>query len=371
MPNAVAERAKAVSAERAQGASLRVVPIVGPSHEHPRYELLRPETFNAVKVTEISESGSVPTLHVENALDVRVFLMDGQELIGAKQNRILNTDVIVPAHGKLDIPVSCVEQGRWRPVSGQFHHGKSSHHALRRAKAARVHDSLKKGQGHDANQHEVWNEVAACLSMASAESPTSALSDAYAQRETELSTFRSSISMPEEAVGVAVFHGGKFQGLDLFDRHATLKYFWESLMDSYAIDFLSAPVDPSEPNQSGEGDTIRRHLDRAVSGRWENFPSPGEGADWRAGGRAAHRRRADLGGESGHPPATVPEAAGKPPAADAQLSPAHPPPLRLPATGQLTKSGVKGDTKAPGQPWPGAFFIAGCLPDRSNLRYFT
>jgi hypothetical protein len=89
--------------------------------------------------------------------------------------------------------------------------------------AARVHDSLKEGRGHDANQGAVWNEVAACLSMSAAESPS-----AYAKRDHELTEFRGSLRMPETAVGVAVFHGGRFQGLDLFDRHSTLKYFWES-----------------------------------------------------------------------------------------------------------------------------------------------
>ncbi|MBA3753651.1 MAG: hypothetical protein H0X01_05845 [Nitrospira sp.] len=69
MPNAIAERARAVAADRVQGQTLRVVPILGPSHEEPPYELLRPETFNFVKVTEISEAGSVPTLHAENAMD--------------------------------------------------------------------------------------------------------------------------------------------------------------------------------------------------------------------------------------------------------------------------------------------------------------
>jgi hypothetical protein len=154
---------------------------------------------------------------------------------------------------------------------------------MRRAKAARVHDSLKEGRGHDANQGEVWNEVAACLSMSAAESPTHALSDSYAKRDHELTEFRSTLRMPEEAVGVAVFHGGKFQGLDLFDRHSTLKYFWASLIDSYAIDFLSAPMDPAAPSQSAEGNLIRQHLERAVNGLWENFPSPGEGSDWRLG----------------------------------------------------------------------------------------
>jgi hypothetical protein len=281
MVHAVAERARVVSADAVQGEKLRVVAILGPSSGEPAYELLRPETIGGVKVTEVSASGSVPTLHVENTLDVRVFLLDGQELVGAKQNRILNTDVMVPARSKLDIPVSCVEQGRWRHVSPHFVHGHSSSHSLRRSKSASVHQSLKSGSGHTADQGEVWHEVAECLDRSAVSSSTQALSDAYAQREKELTAFRQSLRMPAEAVGVAVFHGGKFQGLDLFDRHSTLEYFWESLLDSYSIDLLSAPVDPAAPGESAEDQAIRRHLDRAVAGQWQQFASPGEGADWR------------------------------------------------------------------------------------------
>jgi hypothetical protein len=281
MPNAVAERARVVSADVVQGEKIRVVPILGPSANEPAYELLRPETIAGVKVTEVSESGSVPTLHVENTLDVRVFLMDGQELVGAKQNRILNADVMVPAKTKLAIPVSCVEQGRWRHVSPHFVHGKSSSHHLRHAKSASVHAALKSGAGHRADQGEVWEQVEMCLERSAASSSTHALSDAYTQREQELSAFRQTLRMPAEAVGLAVFHGGKFQGLDLFDRHSTLQYFWESLLDSYSIDLLAEPVDPNAPSASAEDQTIRQHLDRAVAAKWEQFASPGEGADWR------------------------------------------------------------------------------------------
>ena len=61
----------------------------------------------------------MPELVVENPLDERVLLYDGEELVGAKQNRILNVSVLVEAKSTLTIPVSCVEQGRWsRDVAG-------------------------------------------------------------------------------------------------------------------------------------------------------------------------------------------------------------------------------------------------------------
>ncbi len=280
MPEAIIHRARTVSADHSQGQKLKFVPILGRSHDQPPYELLRQETLASVVITEISQSGSVPELQVENKLDVRVFLMDGQELVGAKQNRILNTDVLVPAQATLKIPVSCVEQGRWSHASPSFSSGRSASHRTRSAKLSRVHQNLKSDGRHDADQGAVWNEVAQSLEASGSSSPTSALSDAYAKRETDLRAFRGSLQLPTDAVGVAVLHGGKFQGLDLFDRHTTLQYFWESLVDSYAIDLLAAPVDPAQPG-SDEGQVIRAVLDRAIAGKWEGFNPPGDGKEWR------------------------------------------------------------------------------------------
>src|SRR6185436_14593807 len=42
-----------------------------------------------LRITETSDSGSVPELFVENTTDSSVLLYDGEELVGAKQNRIL------------------------------------------------------------------------------------------------------------------------------------------------------------------------------------------------------------------------------------------------------------------------------------------
>ncbi len=64
------------------------------------------------RITEVSDKGAVPELGVTNPLGERVLLYDGEELVGAKQNRILNVTVLVDAESSLLIPVSCVEAGR-------------------------------------------------------------------------------------------------------------------------------------------------------------------------------------------------------------------------------------------------------------------
>jgi hypothetical protein len=126
--------------------------------------------------------------------------------------------------------------------------------------------------------------VKSSLQASACESPTMAINDAYAKRQTELESCRRELRLPLEAVGVAVFQGPRLCGIDLFDRHETLAYFWDSLLDSYMIDLLGEPFDPAESGQSGDDSDARQvtaALERAAAGRWEPFDSPGEGSDWR------------------------------------------------------------------------------------------
>ncbi len=58
-------------------------------------------------ITEVSASGSVPELRFVNSGEKRVFLLDGEQVVGAKQDRIFNVSIIAPAGKTIVIPVSC------------------------------------------------------------------------------------------------------------------------------------------------------------------------------------------------------------------------------------------------------------------------
>jgi hypothetical protein len=88
------------------------------------------------RLAEVSEASSVPFLQVANGADRPLLLLNGEELIGAKQNRILNTTVLMGAHTEVTIPVSCVEQGRWGYRGRQFRPGDASLYASLRARKA-------------------------------------------------------------------------------------------------------------------------------------------------------------------------------------------------------------------------------------------
>lgn len=278
MNTAIAQRTHAVRPASPQGRSaLTVLPVLGPSTAEPEYRLLEGEALRAVRIEEVSAAGSVPELRVVNELDARVYLMDGQELVGAKQNRILNTDVLVPAKASLTIPVSCVEAGRWHYATPNFVPGKSANYRVRSRKLGRVHDSLQREARHDADQGAVWDEVAHSIAASSTTSASHALHDAYVHREQDLASFRRELRLPDDAVGLAVFRGGRFLGLDLFDRHSTLVYFWESLIDSYTIDWLLQPVDAADA--ATQASPVDAMLQRAADAAWEPFTAPGEGRE--------------------------------------------------------------------------------------------
>lgn len=77
------------------------------------YSLLAQAVETGTAVVEEIGSGSVPGLRIRNNGEKPVLLVDGEHLVGVKQNRVLNATILVPEKTALDIPVSCVEAGRW------------------------------------------------------------------------------------------------------------------------------------------------------------------------------------------------------------------------------------------------------------------
>lgn len=97
------------------------VPLYHTAAETLAYRTLAEALQNGViVVTEVNAGGSVPDLKVVNNADLPILLLDGEELKGAKQNRVLNASVLLDAHSETIIPVSCTEAGRWAYTSETF-----------------------------------------------------------------------------------------------------------------------------------------------------------------------------------------------------------------------------------------------------------
>jgi hypothetical protein len=59
--------------------------------------------------------------------------MEGEDVVGAKQNRTINLSILVPAQAEVIAPVTCVEAGRWHARSAQFASSSRTHFTEARA----------------------------------------------------------------------------------------------------------------------------------------------------------------------------------------------------------------------------------------------
>jgi hypothetical protein len=232
-----------------------------------------------VTVEEIGESASVPNLIVDNRADRLVLFLEGQELRGAKQNRVLNASVLIGPASKTTIPVSCVEQGRWRYNSRHF--GVSGSHAsskLRHILKKSVYRSVRMGQGHRSDQAEVWNEVGRQMASLGLQSATAAMADTYAAHENRMAEFKNRLQYVEDAAGIAVAVGGKFVSLDLFDKPQTCGKVWDRLLTGVVLDALEDSQTNDKPNSDGVSELLT-----ALRGAgWQSSPSVGAGEEFRA-----------------------------------------------------------------------------------------
>jgi hypothetical protein len=237
-------------------------------------------------VTEVSEGGSVPELKFINEAGQPVFLLDGEELVGAKQNRVLNLSILVPAGKTLIIPVTCVERGRWHHRSREFSSAARAHYAEGRArKMSQVSFSMKsRGQRHS-DQGAVWSELDDKFGRLAASSPTSAMSDIYEQYTAKLEDYVSSFAPSEDQVGTLFAIDGRIVGFDLFDCADTLRKLFPKLIRSYALDALDASLAKETETKAPSADDAAEFLNVVARAKLETFPAIGEGEDLRLSAR--------------------------------------------------------------------------------------
>ncbi len=263
---------------------LTLFPVFGGNRPEPGYETLDVALEQEhARVVEVSDEGEVPALLFDNFGKQRVLLVDGDELVGAKQNRIINLTILVAAHSKIDIPVSCVEAGRWSYRSREFKSGKRSMYARARAsKTAHVSACMASSGKRRSDQSAVWDDIEGMASALNVRSATRSMLDIYDDYEEDLEAYQSAFKARDEQVGAVFAVDGKVQGLELFDSSTTFAHYLERLVSSYALGSLrNEATHDAVPPASVEG--FIEGLKRAKT---RQFEALGEGEDVRLSGDA-------------------------------------------------------------------------------------
>ena len=261
--------------------SLSVFPLFADSYSDVEYRLSSAALADqSLLIEEVSRGGSVPELLVKNKSDVRVLFLEGEELIGAKQNRILNTSVLVGARSKIKIPVSCVEQGRWDYKSRYLDTSQShSPVKLRSTLKASVSQSLKANRGHRSDQQKVWREVTHLQTLHGVESETLALSDTFDVYGLQIALYREHLKYASPATGLVVAIGEKLVSYDLFDKPATCQLVWDRLISGAVLDALE---NRHTACHHASGSDVQQLLTSIADLAWEQTIAVGEGEEFRA-----------------------------------------------------------------------------------------
>lgn len=235
----------------------------------------------SVRVTE-RPSASVPELLVQNTGPTLVLILDGEEIIGGLQNRVVNTTFLVGAKTEVVLPVTCVERGRWQRTSAAFRSGESTYYHLRRSKHQQVTASLRLSGKPVANQQEVWAEVAERETSTGSRSLTGAMHEIYRTRAPDLGEYEAAFSYAVGAIGLLVALNGQVAGGDVFDQAGPAQALWPKLVRSYALDALEG-----EPGRVVSREDALELLGRLRRARAEVYPSLALGEEVRLEGERA------------------------------------------------------------------------------------
>jgi len=216
-----------------------------------------------------------------------IFILDGEELVGAKQNRVVNLTILVPAHAELTIPVSCVESGRWRARSRAFSAAPRTQYAAGRMKRmSQVTASMLMSGDRRSDQSEVWADIAEKSARMSAPSPTGAMEEIFSRHSDFTERAVETLVPVERQCGALFLIDGRVVGFDLFDRAITLRRLLPKLVRSVALDAMDAEIsvkrgDKSRPKPDLLLKVAEHFLERTSAAALHTAPALGMGRDLR------------------------------------------------------------------------------------------
>src|SRR5581483_7354060 len=212
---------------------LTLVPLY-PAAPRAEYIGLDEAGATGLTITEVDEAGAVETLLVVNPLGSAALLYEGEELAGAKQNRVLERSILVAPGSKLEIPAKCVEQGRWAYNTARFAPApRAAHPELRRLR----HDLGTP------SQQAVWGEVAAKSARLGVRSATGAAEQMYIDRSASLDEYLQALPRLDGQSGVLVGIAGELVCVDYVSRSDVFAGLHLKLLRGYALSAIERPLE--------------------------------------------------------------------------------------------------------------------------------
>ena len=274
--------------------NMTVYPIFGTRESRLHYMTLEEALEKEVlDVKEVDAGGDVPRLIAVNRSDRPILVLDGQELLGNKQNRVLNTSILLHPHSETEIPVTCSERGRWSRAMPKVSYTKVFAAAsMRHMNAKEVASSLKMGEGFTTNQLKFWLEVGKQQFASKTKSPSQAMADTYKKMKQNLESYLKAFPYQTGQSGIVVSLRGKIVGFDALSNPQAYRQIHDELVKSFAMDAaLSEEAGAGEATADSVSDSVEQFLNEITQEDESTFDGVGDGREFHyekeeAGGRA-------------------------------------------------------------------------------------
>lgn len=257
----------------AQAETVAQYNVLGEALQLERFRITEKKPYG-----RFEDSGAVNTLTVQNKTESPVFLMAGDIVQGGNQDRVIAEDQVIAARSIGDIPVFCVEHGRWTQQDDpQMSEEDKKIYAFRgyyNVASAQLRRSVRSG-----SQQAVWDKVADITTHHAALSAT----DAYAglegntdfvNRRTEYERFFSDKLTPSDRiVGFVAVSGNQILGADVFGHPDLLRRQFSALVSGYATDALT--MGNAKPLTTKQMDAFVQQLQRGLNDTQAGFRHQG------------------------------------------------------------------------------------------------
>ena len=175
------------------------------------------------------ETSQVNTIIVKNDAVTPLLLIDGEEIVGGDQNRIVNSTILIDGKSSMSIPVSCSEKGRWAYKS-EFK--QSNYIANFNTRRAKEYASRSKHHFQDV----IWSSISDLEEENSFASPTSAMEESYENLKVGHNKIIKEFEVVDGQNGVLIILDGEIEGFELFLNPEIYREFHEKILKSYLID---------------------------------------------------------------------------------------------------------------------------------------
>jgi hypothetical protein len=228
---------------------------------------------DSVSIAE-KEDAEVPVLLATNGSAHPVLLAEGDVLHGGRQTRTINVSVLLAPNSTVELPVSCVEAGRWGGGRAFQKADYAVSREVRRTKSEGVSRNIRARGSKQSDQGEVWGSIAKQLDqyhVASSTSSFAAVRESLNDRSDVVGAAEQLISAGPAAgqVGVVVAYGKAVVSAEVFCSAELLRANWAPMIRSVLI----------EGGVSSEGQAGVAEANEFLQsiGRSESVVSPGVG----------------------------------------------------------------------------------------------